>query len=103
MRLLQARTALLPIGLLAQRGPQGVECLLYLRHAFKRRQRDTQHVLEALDALQAGHVRLRVEAVVCPAAPGGRDEPDFLVVAQRALGEAGARGDLLDTVVTERL
>src|SRR5919199_6697312 len=100
MRLQQARAALLRIERAGQLGSQRVKCLLYLRQAFERRQRDTQHVLEALDALQARHVRLRVEAVVALTAAGGRDEPDLLVVTQRALGEAGARGNLLDPVVT---
>src|SRR5260221_430479 len=70
--------------------------LLGLRDLANLGQRKAEQVLEPLDALEVLNIVLAVETVAALGASGGREQADLFVVAQGALGEAGARGNLLD-------
>src|SRR5579883_1383762 len=59
-------------------------------------QREAEQIAQIFNALQALNVILRIAAVIALGAPGGWKQADLLVIAQRALGQAGLRRHLLN-------
>ena len=69
---------------------------LVLEEEADLREREPGVIAQLADEPQSFQVARVVQAVVALGARGRREEPDLLVVADRARRQAGLRGDLLD-------
>src|SRR5581483_8240884 len=86
------RLRLLAIGHL-----QLVALVLGLKNLADIGQRESQQIPQVLNALQALNIFTGIAAVIALCASGGREQTYLLVIAQRALGQAGLCCYLFDS------